>query len=430
MSEVKKKLLWVGDACCPSGFAVATHEILAALSKTYDVTVLGMNYTGDPYIWPYPVYAAAIGGDAFGVGRLIWMCDIVKPDVIVIQNDGWNFPYYLAKLRRRKPDGTFEFPEYASIPVVACVAVDGKNFDGDWLKGVALAIFWTEFALKEARDGGYGGPAKVIPLGVNLGTYVPMDRTEVRAQHDISAIGKNQFIVGNVNRNQPRKRWDLTVKYFAKWITDKNVNDAWLYMHSAPTGETNIDVMTLARYYNVLDRTVLVAPPAFYGVAEEDMVKTYNVFDVLVSTTQGEGMGLPAMEAMACGIPCLLPDWSAYSEWAKDAAVLVPCTSTAIGAPWKNVIGGVVDEEIFINELDRLYRDNTWRMTVAANGTRRVHEDRFRWTNIGQRYLESIDAVLSVHVEPPITVLKDGPETEPTLSPAELLAKRLEVLQG
>lgn len=425
---MKKRLLWIGDAACPSGFAVATHEILATLSKEYDVTVLGLNYNGDPHDWPYPIYAAAIGGDAFGVGRMVWMCDIIKPDVIVVQNDGWNIPYYVGKLRQRLPDGTYRFPEHAAIPIVACVAVDGKNFDGDWLKGVALAIFWTEFALKEARDGGYIGPAKVIPLGVNLGTYKPLDKAATRAQSSINVIGGAAFIVGNVNRNQPRKRWDLTVKCFADWITKKNINDAWLYLHSAPTGEMSIDVMALARYYNVLDRTVLVQPPAFYGVSEEDMCKTYNCFDVLVSTTQGEGMGLPAMEAMACSVPCLLPDWSAYGEWAKDAAVLIPCNSTSVGVspPYKNVVGGVVDEVAFIEELDELYREPNWRMQVGGNGSRRVHEERFRWTNIGQRYLESLEgllAVTSTTVEP--TSVKMS-----TASPESLLEKRLEVLRS
>ena len=102
-----KRLLWIGDVACPSGFARATHETLDTLRHVYDVTVLGMNYRGDPARpddefgkyhvdgrWPYQIYAAAPGGDAFGVGRLIFMCDLVKPDVIVIQQDGWNVPHY------------------------------------------------------------------------------------------------------------------------------------------------------------------------------------------------------------------------------------------------------------------------------------------------------------------------------------------------
>jgi D-inositol-3-phosphate glycosyltransferase len=429
MSE-RKRLLWVGDAACPSGFATATHGILETLRQTYDVTVLGINYNGDPYDYPYDIYAASGMGDSFGVGRLIWMCDRFKPDVIVLQNDGWNIPFYVAKLKRRDAAGQYEFPEHASIPIVACVAVDGKNFNGEWLKGIALAIFWTQFALNEAREGGYTGPAVVIPLGVDLETFKSLDKAETRAKSSINVIGEKVFIVGNVNRNQPRKRWDLTVKCFADWITKHNVNDAWLYLHSAPTGDMSIDVMALARYYNVLDRTVLVQPPPFYGISDEEMCMTYNCFDVLLSTTQGEGMGLPAMEAMACEVPCLLPDWAAYGDWARDAAMLVPCSSTNIGFPYKNVLGGVVNEEALVSALDSLYRDHALRMHVASKGAQRVREDRFRWATIGARYAEVI-APLLAHEATEEEWTDLGRPAEPIPSThAELLENKLAILRG
>jgi len=380
-----KKLLWVGDAACPSGFARATREILETLQHHYDVTVLGMNYNGDPHPHSYPIYACFPGGDMFGVGRLIWMCDRFKPDVIVFQNDGWNIPFYVEHLAR--------FPEYAKIPVVAAVAVDGKNFNGKWLAGISLAVFWTEFALKEARTGGYTGAGVVIPLGVDLDVYRPEDKTEARKKQGVGVFG-DSFVVGNVNRNQPRKRWDLMLRYFAEWIHDGNIEDAFLYMHTAPTGDVGIDVTKLAKYYSVLDHLALAEPPVFYGNSEASMRDTFNCFDVYASTTQGEGMGLPAMEAMACGVPCVLPDWSAYGDWARDATLLVPCTSTCIGAPYQNVIGGVVDGKQFKDALDLLYRDRMARTRIASVGLARVHEPRFRWATIGEAWTSALHSVL------------------------------------
>jgi len=421
-----KKLLWVGDAGCPSGFAIATHQILETLRQHYDVTVLGINYNGDPHEWPYSIYAAAFGGDQFGVSRLIWMCDVVKPDVIVLQNDGWNIPYYMQRL--------IQTIEYKEIPVVAIVAVDGKNFNGEWLRGVSLAIFWTEFALNEARLGGYNGPAQVITLGVNLETYKPLDRLEMRHKSRMKMIEgiDEAFIVGNVNRNQPRKRWDLTIKYFAKWIEEKNINDAWLYFHAAPTGEMSIGVMELAKYYNILDRTIGWTPPAFYGDTEDEMCETYNCLDVLLSTTQGEGMGLPALEAMACGIACLLPDSSAYSEWAKDAALLVPCTSTnAASSPYKNVIGAVVDEQLFIQSLDLLYRDHVERQRIAARGSLRARESRFRWKNIGAAYVSALESVFVTKqaVKDDVDAARQR-DIEAEQMQARLIERRMKIMSG
>jgi D-inositol-3-phosphate glycosyltransferase len=391
-----KKLLFIGDGPdVPSGFGRATREILARVSQHYDVTVLGINHRGDPSTVPYPVYTAAAGGDWLGVGRTIWMCELVRPDIIVIQNDGWFIPLYIDALRKLTHTYEYEHPEFAATPVVAAVAVDGKNFNGDWIKDVSTAVFWTQFAYDEARVGGYAGPAKIIPLGVDQQTFYPVSRELAMERQKIEAL-KYKFVVGNVNRNQPRKRWDLTLRYFANWVKSRGVDDAFLFLHSAPTGDKSINIHNLACYYGIADRVIIYTPEPFYGKPDDDMRDLYNCFDVLISTTQGEGMGLPAMEAMACAVPCILPEWSALGDWAKGAAAMVPCTSTALQtfSPTVNVLGGVADERQFIEALDLLYRDKDHRRMIAERGFARVSEERFRWDAIGAQWVELLNEVL------------------------------------
>lgn len=415
-----KKVLIVGDAACPSGFAKGTHAVADGLHADYDVTVLGINYNGDPHAYPYPIYAAAVGGDAFGVDRLVFMCDLVKssrrigarreivenaeacsgPDLIIVQQDGWNVPFYVQKLAHS---------EYKNVPLVAVVAVDGKNFDGSWLDGVSLAIFWTQFALDEARRGGYTGPAEVIPLGVDRNIYRPLNKQEARRRRKIEMLSE-MFIVGNVNRNQPRKRWDLSVKYFAEWVYNRMpvsqrnpenrvINDAFLYFHTAPTGDVGFNVRKLARYYGVVDRLALLIPHVFYGSTEEEMRDTYCCFDADMSTTQGEGFGLTTIEAMACGIPCAVPEWSALADWARGGVAYVPCTSTAVGAPYVNVIGGVPDEDAYVETLNRLYLDRTYRERVASDGFALASQECFRWESIQSRYLEVVNQMVKPVLE-------------------------------
>ncbi len=376
MSE-KKKLLWVGDAACPSGFALVTHRVLDVLCTTFDVTVLGINYRGDPHTYPYPIYAAAPGGELLGVGRLIWMCDVCKPDVIVLQNDGWNIPHYMRQLAR--------FAEYARIPVIVIVAVDGKNFQGPWLDRVSLAIFWTHFALDEARKGGYTGPAEVIPLGVDLDIYYPLDTLDARGRRLPRELDF-AFIVGNVNRNQPRKRLDLTIQYFAEWVHRENVADAYLYLHVAPTGDIGIDVKQLSEYYGVLDRLILMQPSAWYGIPEHEMRDTYNCFDLQITTTQGEGNGFSTFEGMACGIPQIVPAWSALGELTRDVAWQVSCRSTVVGPPYVNVLGGVPDREGFVQALHTFYTDSARRMVYRQRGLDYVSQPHFRWSFIAQQF--------------------------------------------
>src|SRR6185295_12501646 len=119
-------LLWVGDACVPSGFARVTHQVLETLRKTWDVFVLGLNYHGDPHQYPYEVYPCLPGGDGFGVGRIKELADKLGPSLIVLQQDPWNFQLYLERIK--------------TVPVVGIVAVDGKNCRGSELNGLKLAI--------------------------------------------------------------------------------------------------------------------------------------------------------------------------------------------------------------------------------------------------------------------------------------------------
>jgi D-inositol-3-phosphate glycosyltransferase len=390
---VKKRLLWIGDACVPSGFARATHETLDVVCQDFDVTVLGLNYRGDPYNYPYDVYEATAGGDWAGLGRLIWMCDLVQPDVIVIQNDPWNIPFYIGTLRQktRNYDG-----RYATVPVVAAIAVDGKNCAGAPLNDLALGVFWTQFGLDEARKGGFTKPGIVIPLGVDLNIYKPMPKADALRMLELPDTYNDIFIVGNVNRNQPRKRLDLTIKYFAEWVLNNNITaeQAALFLHVAPTGDTGVNIQGLMRYYGVIEYLLLSEPQMFYGKSEQHMAATYNVMDVLITTTQGEGMGLTTMEGMACRKPVIAPAWSALGDWAVNAAYLVPCTSTAVGPPYENVIGGIPDQTAFTEGLDLMYRDKDAREFYAKSALLRMQEDDYRWSNIGHAFNNALKEVV------------------------------------
>lgn len=399
---MKKNLLWIGDACVATGFARSTHYICTALGEKYNVVVLGLNYMGDPHGFRFPIYPCrtlTAMNDWLGVKRVAELCTSLSIDLIVIQNDVWNIPSYIEELRKKNLE---------HIPVVAFLAVDGENCQSKDLDGVSLAIFWTEFGLNEADKGGWKGKSAVVPLGVDLNIYKLEDmqyaqqlRDHARslfAQEgfptiDIEAVKKG-FIVGCVNRNQQRKRFDLLTRYFCKWIDTFKVEDAFLFVHACPTGEQEYDIEQLMSYYGHKDRLILVYPDLGTGIPEAQLPWTYRCMDVLASTTQGEGFGLTTLEAMALGIPVIAPEWSALGEICKDAAVLVPCTSTAATQKRINCIGGIPDEKNFIRQLQRVYQSKALRTEIATLGYERARESRFRWENVAKAFSNAIDDAL------------------------------------
>lgn len=377
-----KKLLWIGDAVAATGFARSTHKILDTLRHHWDVTVLGLNYLGDPHTYSYPIYPCYPGGDFFGVGRTKELIDKVQPDLIVIQNDPWNFPAYVKQI-----DG--------KVPTVGIVAVDGLNAPGYALEGIQHAIFWTEFGRDQCAAGGWQGESSVIALGVDRSIYFPQNRTKCR-----KLLFPNHpqlweaFVVGAVARNSPRKRLDLTILFFADWVKKQGVRDAYLYLHVGPTRDDAIDIKQLTHYAGLSGRVIHAIPDAGPGVDEDELAVTYNSFDVKLSTTQGEGMDLPTLEAMACGIPCVVPRWSALAEWA-EAAVFVNCDSVACTVNGINVVGGVPNRAGTIQALSDLYKSPDFRKRCTDAGIALVAQPKFDWVQIGASMQDVLTDVLT-----------------------------------
>lgn len=370
------KLLWIGDGGVSSGFARVTHNVLDRLP--FEKSVLAINYRGDPHPYDYDLYTCQPGGDLYGIGRLPYILNKVRPGAIVILSDPWNVGEYVKEIKQY-----YEQKEIICCPIVASMPVDGLNFAHD-ISGVDSAIFWTHFGLKEARKGGYTGLGTVIPLGVDTEIYKPHNKMESRKRLGLPAHTWDKFIVGNVNRNQPRKRLDLTVEYFMDWVKSCDVEDAMLYVHIAPTGDPGYEIVQLMSYYEGQGRLITVTPELVHGCDEDLVALTYSAFDVQITTSQGEGWGLTTMEGMACGIPQIVPDWAALGEWCRGQH-LVECTSVAVTPNYVNVIGGIPNKGHFVEALNEAYC-----ATEIPDSVSQVRQEQYKWESIAMKYKEVI----------------------------------------
>lgn len=390
------KVLWIGDAVVSTGFSRCTHAACDALHAAgHEVHVLGINYFGDPHAYPYAIYPCINvldhGRDIFGMGRLPYMMERLKPDVVVLLNDPWNVPAYLDTIAATK----FTDPATGKVPVVAWVAVDAKNHPASDRMNRAHVVSWTQFGIDELRRGGFSGEASIVPLGVDRSVFKPRDKREARKAVCVEGH-REGFIVGVVGRNQPRKRVDLSIEYFAEWVHRYKIDDAYLYLHIAPTGETSCDIRAMVKYHGITNRVILAEPEQGFGIDEAAMPLVYSAFDVCLTTTQGEGWGLTTMEAMACGTPCIVPDWSALGEWCEKAAMKIPCTSTALSAPLNGAaytVGGIMDAKAAVLGLNFMYRDAELRREYVRRGLELTARTEYQWGAVGQAFCEVVEAV-------------------------------------
>ncbi len=419
----KLRILFVGDACCSTGFASCTHQLCDRLhANGHDVTVLGINMYGDPHDYPYTIYPCVNPLDRSrmicGEERLPKLIYRLRPDIVIILQDPWNIRGYMREIEEQLADTEFMEPNL-DIPrpvMIGWLAVDARNqITGKQCNQLDHVVAWTQFGIDELRAGGYTGPHSIIGLGVDTAIYYPIDHIDAR-NHTLSdgskilpdEIPRDAYIVGMVGRNQVRKRIDLALEYFSEWVKSRSIDNAYLYLHVGPTGETGCDIKALCKYYGI--KVIVSSPPVSHAFSLDDMRAVYNSFDLFWSTSQAEGWNLPALEAMACGILALLPDQGGH-EWAKPAAMMVPCTTTALNAPMNramHTIGGIADKDDTIKMLDKLYRYPDLRRSLGKSGVKLAAS--LSWDIVGEQWEALLQSLWNAKHRPTMTDLMISPE--------------------
>lgn len=412
-ADRKPSVLWIGDAVVSTGFARCTHAVCDGLHAAgWTVNVIGMGYYGDPHSYPYTIWPAIAPIDGCksygGEMRLPLLIDKLRPDVVVLLNDPWNVDGYFKYLSRVRDECVIAGSLMPEIPpIVGWIAVDACNQKAAPLNQLAHVVTWTQFGADELVKGGYKGPTSVVPLGVNRTVFYPRDKAESRRRCLPRTWPADAYVVGFVGRNQPRKRLDLIVQYFAEWVHRHSIDNAYLYLHVAPTGELACDLKSLVTYYGVNNHVAIATPHVGAGDPESAMPHVYSAFDVYFTTTTGEGWQLPALEAMSCGVVCVLPDNSAFGQggWVGDAALKVPCISTALNAPLNGgpyTIGGVVDMEGAISTLDNVYRylKGVQREGFIERGLRLAQS--LTWDRTASEFQRVLENVLGMTITPDV----------------------------
>ena len=138
-----------------------------------------------------------------------------------------------------------------------------------------------------------GGNVRVIPAGVDLELFRPMNQAEAK---DI--LGWNgQPTILYVGRIEPLKGVELVVRALARMETADGVR--FVVAGGDPGFDGHLDELKrVAQSVGVEDKV------AFVGSVEHAELPTYyNAADVFVLPSYYESFGLAALEAMACGTP-------------------------------------------------------------------------------------------------------------------------------
>jgi D-inositol-3-phosphate glycosyltransferase len=395
----KAKLLWCGDIVAMTGFSRVTENVISRLKDDFEIVVLGNNWWGDPTPLQeeYKMYPSSNRHQTapFGEQRIREIVEREQPDVVFTINDMWIINEQYRQIQDLHKQGKFKFVGYApmdSYGWIGCLDETANDWDA--------IISYTEFGAHEFVRGGIYKPIAVIPHGVTPGQFYPMDRNECRRK---LGLKEDIFIVFNGNRNQFRKRQDITIKAFAKFAVNKPEAQLYLHMGLKDQGWDLMGVFAREMSKVGLDpngRIIMTTqsdgPP---NVSVEMLNTIYNACDVGVNTCKGEGWGLVNFEHAACGVPQVVPDHTSCKEIFEGYGELIRCDHVDVDTNYAREMPCPSSDHL-AEILEDLYQSPDRRARVGQNCYQRVTDSQFAWDTVASQFGGIFEEVLSQEAEP------------------------------
>lgn len=337
--EKKLKFMLVSTHCHQfTGYSKVSYGILRELAKVPWLSVIHYgfqkfpNQQFPPNYRPYPAGVELIDAAAgekpfeqgFGFKQLPDAIRKHAPDVVMIFNDMSVVGKFITEIERSGIPRTFKTWLY-------CDQVYTTQLQGylDLINMKTERVFtFTPYWKKVLKDQGINRPLDVILHGFDAETFKPMPRDVIRQQ---LKIPQDAFVYLNVNRNQPRKRYDILIMAFVELIVkyptkpavlmcicDKGEKGGW-WLFEIFHRELRLRGVPIEQFAN---RLMISSQDMTFR--DEDINAFYNLADAGVNSADGEGWGLCNFEQMGVGVPQVVPNIGGFKEFCRaDNSVLV-----------------------------------------------------------------------------------------------------------
>lgn len=332
-----------------SGFGRYTKEILSRLyqNPNYEIAEFA-SYCGDAYVKdvPWKVYPNTVPEghkdfdvyksnpiNQFGQWRFEKVVLHFKPDIVFDIRDYWMFSY-------QEMSPLLNYFHWVVAPTI-----DSIPQKTEWLRtfnNADMVLTHTDWAanyLLSVNDKiKFSG---CVSDSVDSDVFKPV--TWTKSYHKASyGIPSDAIIIGSVMRNQKRK---LIPELFASLrdLISKTNQKIFLYLHTSFPEAQGWNIPELLQEYGVYNNVLFtyynpnnkkaycslykgarincpdgdgycVFPNVIHGLSNNQLAEIYNLFDIYVQYAICEGLGIPQLEAVACGVPLFAVNYSGMSE--------------------------------------------------------------------------------------------------------------------
>lgn len=142
--------------------------------------------------------------------------------------------------------------------------------------------------------------------GIREDYFYPQNKTVIRKSLEIE---EGACMIGYVSRLEPGKGWDTFIRSIAL-LRKEGYMVHYLMIGEGTDGKSCADLINELELGN--------CGKVYPFVNQQRLGEFYNAMDVFCFPSRQESLGLVGIEAMACGVPCVLSKTSGILSYAKD----------------------------------------------------------------------------------------------------------------
>lgn len=255
--------------------------------------------------------------EGFGFNKIGEYIDTVNPDVVMIYNDPITIHRFIESMKHEKGKSPYKLWLYID-QVYEGIAQPVMD---DLMKHADRFYAFTQLWKKTLEGYGSHPDIKILEHAVDPMVFTSMSLVQRQTIRRGMNIPEDAVIFLNANRNSQRKRLDLTIGGFARIL--KTIPNAYLVIASnlSPQSGAFYDVQRIfleemkclgldPRDYATRLMLIDTSPPQVLD--DEAINQLYNISDIGINTSDGEGYGLCQLEHMYTGAPQLVTDVGTY----------------------------------------------------------------------------------------------------------------------
>ena len=280
-----------------SGYTNISIGVVGQLARLgHKAIALGIGYRGDEHTLPLPVIPVNRMGFYEQLDAMVYnLCaDGNKPDRLIIALD---IPMQ---------DRLFNSLQKYGIPYVGIFPLEAPPLTMSWALTLAQmhsCVVMSRYGTEECLHQGI--KAFYAPFGVDTAKWVPGTPEQRSTIRRALGIPPENKVILTVADNQERKNLSAAIEIFAGLETPATY--LMVTKKSSPVGWLLEDFIMEKK---VVGRVQLYDR----GLPFDRLWMLYAIADAFLITSKAEGLGMPVLEAMSCGVPVVAPNHTSFTE--------------------------------------------------------------------------------------------------------------------